>query len=381
MLNSIQCSGCGACAVVCPRNCIAMTADEAGFLYPQVDESRCVTCGLCEKTCPIGKQSECGQTPLAFAVINQEVAIRKESTSGGVFTLVARQVLQNGGSVFGAAVTEGLKIVHVGVTREKDLHRLRGAKYVQSDVGNTYTLARQRLEEGKQVLYTGTPCQIAGLKAYLGKEYENLICQDVICHGTPSPEAWRKYVDQRQRQAGAKVTAVSFRYKSPEWADYSLRMTFENGKVYQIPMDQDPYLRAFLHDLSLRAGCYNCAFKGVHREADLTLADFWGVWDVLPDMDDHRGTSLVLVHSEKGREVLENIRPLTQCREVDCKTALEYNPSMLRSPTMPESREKFFAGIRENDFDGVVNILVPPPGLKTRLVKKGKRMLKRLLRR
>lgn len=379
MLKNLHCSGCGACAAICPKSCITMTADEEGFLYPKVDKSRCVKCGLCEKICPATKQPENEAAPKAFALINREEAVRRDSTSGGVFTLLARQVLSTGGVVYGAAVTSEMKIAHVEVEREADLPRLRGSKYVRSDTGHTYAQAKQRLLEGKTVLYTGTPCQIAGLKAYLGKDYQRLICQDVICHGAPSPMAWQKYLTQRQREAGAKATAVSFRYKQPDWADYSLRLTFENGRTYQATADRDTYLKAFLHDLSLGHGCYHCAFKGLHREADLTLADFWGVWDVKPEMDDHKGTSLVLVHSEKGSQLLEKIRPLTHCQEVPAAEALAHNSSMFRSPAMPPAREQFFTGIRHNDFDSVVNILCPRPNLKTRLKKKTKRFINKLL--
>ena len=373
-----DCCGCGACAAACPRGCIQMRADEEGCLYPFIDGARCTGCGLCQKACPMGSQPS-GGLPEAYALINGDGAVRRDSTSGGVFTLLAEAVLETGGLVFGAAMQGDMTVRHVAAERPQELAALRGSKYVQSDTGDTYRQAKQYLTEGRTVLYTGTPCQISGLKGYLGKDYVNLICQDVICHGAPAPAVWQRYVAHREGKAGAKCSAVSFRCKEPDWVDYSLRMTFENGAVYQATARQDPYLRAFLRDLSLRPSCYHCSFKGESRPADLTLGDFWGVWGLEPQLHDGKGTSLVLVHSEKGRRLLESVLPKTRWKTVDPQPALAHNPSVTRAPAQPPSRAAFRQEIGQEDFAAVVDRHCPRMSPLKRLIKRGKRFLKKHL--
>ena len=315
----------------------------------------------------------------AYAAINSNEVIRKESSSGGVFTLLAEDVLARGGVVFGAAVTEQMRIAHIPVERAEQLHRLRGSKYVRSHLGDSYKKAEEYLKAGRPVLFTGTPCQIAGLKAYLKCDYDNLLCQDLICHGAPMADVWEKYVQYRQQQAGAEAIAVNFRDKSTGWEDYSISMTFENGAVYKRLFCDDPYMKAFLKDLSLGKSCYRCAFKGMQRQADITLADFWGVKNVYPQMYDGKGTSAVFAHTEKGMEALERIKPQMQLCPVDPEAIVARNPAMIRSVAEPKTRAVFLKEISADDFAAVVGKYLPREPLAKKLLTVVKRTVKKLL--
>lgn len=313
----------------------------------------------------------------AYAAICREEAIRMASSSGGVFSLIARDVLSRGGVVFGAAVTEGLQIAHICVESAQQLHRLRGSKYVRSQLADVYSQAKACLQAGRPVLFTGTPCQIGGLRAYLKEDYENLLCQDLICHGAPMASVWEHYVNYREKKAGAKAVSVNFRDKSTGWSGYSLEMTFENGEVYRQSVYKDPYMRAFLQDLSLGTACYSCAFKGMDRQADITLADFWGVEQLMPHMHDNKGTSLIFVHSEKGQQLLERIQPQLKLEAVDGVLAAAHNPAMLRPAQRPEKREAFLKEVNGENFEKVVNKYCPRPSLLRRVIRKLKRVIRK----
>lgn len=318
-------------------------------------------------------------TMTAYAAINTEEAVRSVSSSGGVFTLLAEDVLARGGVVFGAAVTEQMQVAHIPVEQVEQLHRLQGSKYVRSQLGDSYKQAQEYLQAGRPVLFTGTPCQIAGLKAYLKQDHENLLCQDLICHGAPMADVWKKYVQYRQQQAGAKAASVSFRDKSVSWEDYSFCMTFENGTVYKRVFREDPYMKAFLKDLSLGNSCYRCAFKGMQRQADITLADFWGVKSACPQMYDGKGTSAVFVHTEKGAEVLERIKPRLRLRPVDAAAIVAQNPAMIHSAAEPKNRAAFLEALDAENFADVVQRYYPQEPLGKKLLMKTKRAVKKLL--
>lgn len=335
-----NCTGCGACAGICPKNCISMTTDAEGFAYPRVDESMCVNCGLCERVCPLtaGLTSCDTPEPEAFAAFAGDTSLRLASSSGGIFSLLARQVLHGGGVVFGAAFAEDFSVCHVGIHSEAELETLRGSKYVQSDLRSTFRQAKQALEEGKTVLYSGTGCQIAGLRAFLGKDYENLLCVDVLCHGVPSPLVWRKYLTEQDKT----VSAVHFRVKEPSWRDYRFGLDYADGTCYRIPREDDLYMALFLQNVSLRPSCYDCRFKGLHRLSDLTLGDFWGIERHMPHMDDNRGTSVVLVHTEKGKALLSLVEDSLMLERADVNKALPPASDARRSVRPHPRREAFF---------------------------------------
>lgn len=253
--DKTNCSGCHACANACPKNCISMVSDEEGFWYPQVNKEKCIDCGLCEKVCPIIHkwQPDDSRKTTAIAAINLNEEIRLESSSGGIFTLKAEKIIDQGGVVFGAAFSDDFKSVrHICVDNKADLEKLRGSKYVQSKISDTYKHAKEYLDSGRKVLFSGTPCQIGGLYSYLRKPYENLLTQDIICHGVPSPMVWEKYVEKCERKAASEMQRVFFRHKKYGWKSYSMAMEFTNHTKYIRTLLEDPYMRLFLSNSCLR---------------------------------------------------------------------------------------------------------------------------------
>ncbi len=352
-----SCSGCHACANACPENCIQMVSDEEGFWYPQVDKEKCIDCGLCEKVCPIihnWKPDDSRKTK-AMAAINLNEEIRLKSSSGGIFTLIAEEIINQGGVVFGAAFTKDFRSVyHKCVDNIADLEKLRGSKYVQSRIGDAYKQAKDFLDNGRKVLFTGTPCQIGGLYSYLRKPYENLFTQDIICHGVPSPMVWKKYVEEREKKSASKTQRMFFRNKKYGWKTFAVLFEFSNNTEYVKNLREDSFMRAFLSNSCLRPSCYDCSFKSVKRQADITLADFWGIQNVLPDMDDDNGTSLVLVHSVKGESLIEKLKDKFKYQEVDTSVVEKYNSAAVKSVAVNVKRKKFLLDIQRKDFEKTV---------------------------
>lgn len=344
-----DCMGCYACYNICPTKCISMETDEEGFWYPKVDTSKCVECGACQRVCPIINGIEKTKNKVqAFGVINNESFVRENSSSGGIFSLIAETVLQKEGVVFGAAFDENYLVSHQEIRTLDELWKIRGSKYLQSRIGDTYEQAKKLLEAGTLVLFSGTPCQIEGLRRYLRKEYTNLIAIDIACHGVPSPKIWETYLKERIEESGSKVKSVMFRCKETGWKHYSVRICFENGKEYCNIFESDPYMLSFLLNYSLRPSCGTCHFKGIHRASDITLADFWGIENILPEFDDDKGTSLVLVHSLKGRECLEEIKERIRIEDVDINQAILENKAIIETSTLAAKREKYFKVIGKN---------------------------------
>ena len=322
--DKAKCCGCCACQNACPVHCIEMIEDVEGFYYPQIDREKCISCGKCERVCPVLKKhqitrkdsglqkennitSECAVTDTSYIAVNKDEQIRMDSSSGGIFNLLGEYILESHGVVFGAAFESDSTVRHIMVERKEDLWKLRGSKYVQSQMGDTYTLVKQQLEKKTRVLFSGTPCQVAGLKEFLEKDYENLFTVDVLCHGVPSGKVFGKYLEERKKEYGADLTAVNFRYKSTGWKKFSVRLEFDGGKEYVKRAGHEPYMQIFLSNIALRPSCYDCQFKGTDRASDLTIGDAWGVDDYRPDMDDDKGTSIIWLHSEKGVRMFEQM--------------------------------------------------------------------------
>ena len=357
-----RCSGCHACANACPKNCIQMISDEEGFWYPQVDKEKCIDCGLCEKVCPIIHkwQPDDSRTTTAMAAINLNEEIRLKSSSGGIFTLIAEEIINQGGVVFGAAFADDFRLVHhICVENAANLEKLRGSKYVQSKIGDTYKQAKAFLDSGRKVLFTGTPCQIGGLYSYLRKPYVNLFTQDIICHAVPSPMVWEKYVDEREKKAASKTQRMFFRHKKYGWKTFAVLFEFSNNTAYVKNLREDSFMRAFLSNSCLRPSCYDCSFKSVKRQADITLADFWGVQYVLSDMDDNKGTSLVIVHSKKGLELLSAIKEHIQTKETNIENAIKYNPALISSVSVGSKRDAYMNVIKATGVDELADRLFP----------------------
>lgn len=350
-----NCTGCYACENVCPKGCITMESDPEGFWYPKVDMEKCNNCGLCERVCPIIHKKEEKNSPRTYACYNKNQKIRMESSSGGIFNLIAEQILDNDGVIFGARFDEKFNVIHDYLETKEELEAFRGSKYVQSRIGDTYKQAKGFLKQGRQVLFTGTPCQIGGLKSYLQKDYDNLFCVDIVCHGVPSPKVWQKYISYQEDCYASFPWRITFRRKDRGWKRYSVSLLFNNDTEYLKSYKEDLYMKAFLKNVCLRPSCYACNFKTLHRESDITLADFWGIQNILPELDNDKGTSLIFVNSMKGKRLFNKIQNQVVYQEVDIEKAVSYNPSAIKSSEMNSKREAFFNDLDQLSLGKLVN--------------------------
>lgn len=326
------CTGCGACAACCPMNCITMEPDEKGFAHPFIDTEKCVNCGKCTKVCPVSNRIiDRGIMPIAYAAQNRDENIRRESSSGGVFFELAKEMIKQNGVVIGATIDADNEVKHICCTTMEMIPLLQGSKYVQSDLGNIFEIAKENIRNNIPVLFSGTPCQIAGLKAYLNENPENLITVDMICHGVPTPALWEKYKEFREKQASSEIRSVSFRNKTEGWKNFSLRLNFQNGSEYRKTVGEDSYLQFFVNDFSIRDSCNLCPFRTMNRQADITLADFWNVSKMVRQITDDLGTSLVLIHTAKGKALMNCIEPQLRLVQVDAKKITNDNTSYLKN--------------------------------------------------
>lgn len=338
-----KCCGCSACANVCQKKCITMISDEKGFLYPYVNKSECVDCGLCNKICPILNPKSNVEEKSAYAAYNRDDETRKVSSSGGIFGCIANEILNKGGVVFGAAYADNFKsIKHIGVESKEDLPKLYGSKYLQSVIGDSYQSAEAYLKTDRKVLFVGTSCQIAGLKAYLRKDYENLLTVDVICHGTPSPRVWKDYADEKEDEFQSKIVAADFRNKRFGWDKSVLLLLFANGAEYCAFGSKDEYIRGFLMNLYLRESCYKCACKGNNVLSDISLGDFWGIESVLPNFNDNKGVSAIILNTANGKNFFNNIRSEMVTETVTYDDVLNGNPALIKPVEKPSKSDKFW---------------------------------------
>ena len=382
--NHEACTGCGSCAAVCPKGCIQMTADDEGFFYPQIDQDQCVDCKKCESACAVLHPPKVGDTAQIHAAQNMDSVIRQESSSGGVFTALAELFIRKGGAVCAAVYNEDFSVEHKIAFTVEEIAPMRGAKYVQSYAGHLFQQLKQLLANGRPLMFVGTPCQCAGLRAYLGQEHENLLLVDMICHGVPAPSVWKAYLARRRAldAEGSEIAAINLRDKSTGWSKYaySVKFQYTDGRVYSVQQGQDPYMRGFVGDLYLRPSCSHCSFKGINRCSDLTLADCWGIWDSHPAFDDNKGTSLVLLQSPKGRTMWQRVSDQFQCVTLSAEAVAQCNPSAVTSATPHDLREEFFARLRAGEpVDELIwAVLLPPTPPRQGIIK---RVLNRILSR
>lgn len=373
--NKNHCCGCSACAQICPKQCIAMMPDSEGFCYPKINETICVKCGLCEKVCPMLKSQNMQGQVHAWAAYCKEDKIRLASSSGGIFSLLAEEILEEGGVVFGAAFDGQMMVHHVAVESVRDLERLRGSKYLQSRIENSYADVKAYLAADRKVLFSGTACQIAGLLYFLGRPYEKLWTVDVLCHGVPTPTLWKNYLSEQNRAFKMPVRQISFRDKSQGWKKYQMAWKVEGGEIYRQPASRNPYMRLFLSNICLRPSCYDCHFKGFPRVSDLTLGDCWGVEQHSPEMDDDKGTSVVIVNTEKGNTLREKIASRCVWKEEKLDVLLPPTADSRKSVQPHPNRRRFFLLMVEDKPVSALLQLIRP-SFKKRVQNKCKQILK-----
>lgn len=374
--NKKDCCGCSACVQRCPRQCIALIEDEEGFLYPQVNLDSCIDCGLCERVCPMIHQSSPRQPLNVYAAINPNDEVRHSSSSGGLFIPLAEKVIESGGVVFGVKWNHHFEAVHAYTEIKEGLIEFQGSKYVQSRVGQTFQQAEQFLKQGRQVLYSGTPCQIAALKLFLRKSYDNLLTIDFVCHGVPSPGVFRWYLNEEinkvahrgpqgktitdstlipsiaqadvfVRDYGYVIKNISFRDKRTGWRFHSFVLTLQtfmapHKRVTRTSRsNKNAFMCGFASDLYNRPSCHDCPARSGKSGSDITLADYWGIEHVKPELDDNKGVSAITVNTDRGKQLLNSIS-LT-IHETSFEDFTKHNRAYANSFPQPSSRAKFFA--------------------------------------
>ncbi len=341
--NMGQCYGCSACAAICPKKAITMTKNAEGFLYPVIDDEICVDCGMCQAVCPaLNNTYNNFDKPVGMAAAAND-EIRSISSSGGIFPLYAQYVLKRGGAVCGAAYDEKWSVKHIIIEDAKDIRRLQGSKYVQSEIGTCYSEVRKLLEADRYVLFTGTPCQVAGLKGYLRRDYEKLLTIDLICHGVPSPKAFRLFL--KQTAGKREIAGINFRHKiDGKWGGNDLSITYKNGEV-EIHDKNSTYYHSFLMNYSLRNSCQDCQFSRMPRQGDVSLGDFWGYKNYNKELSDGKGLSVMLVNNEKGMAVTREIDAETKFildDNVPTSDIGRFNPHIYIKPVFHHGRDDFY---------------------------------------
>lgn len=347
-----SCCGCSACTSACPVGCIVMTCDSEGFLYPAVDEDTCVGCQRCESVCPFLNGEGVAPVTVTYAARSLDPELLHESSSGGVFTELCKPVLSAGGVVYGVAMDANCRgCSFMRVESIDGMAPLRGSKYMQADSRGVYELVDKDIKSGRKVLFSGTPCQVNALSRYLGDRRYDVLLVDCICHGVPSPRLWAESIADLEARKCASVNSVNFRCKEASWHRPGLRAELGDTALFQ-PLDESPYLRMFLKDVSLRESCYSCVAKDT-RSSDITMADFWGVESVVPEMSDELGCSLVIARTPGGAEALREVRNAIEMKEVDYATAVLSNPSVSKSARRPPERDVFFQELEKIGYEGV----------------------------
>ena len=357
--NKVDCCGCNACGDVCAHKAITFKTDIEGFWYPEVDKEKCVDCGLCEKVCPIinidALKNNDYEEPLCYAAIHKNYEVRFDSTSGGLFSAFAEKFYKDKGYVGGAIYNDDWSVRQFISAEKSDLPKLRSSKYEQSNLEGFYRQVRDLVKLGEKVLVCGSPCQMAALRAFLNhKDYENLLILDFVCRGTNSPMISRKYLDGLERKHQSKIIYKKSKNKEFGWNLLTATFRYANGDNEYITRENNPFTRGYLGTgLFCRPSCYDCKFKGFPRIADITLADFWGIDKVAPEMYDNLGTSLVLINNPKGKAFFDAIQQKLKAVELSYKTALAGNPSLTK-PSLQASgidRESFFRDAQTMEFD------------------------------
>lgn len=345
--DKTKCSGCTACQHSCPVKCIKMKEDFEGFIYPNVEKSKCIECGICEKICPIlsdTKQVE-NHNIVTYALRTKNDNDLMESTSGGFTTPFAKWIFSQNGVVYAATYDDEFNVVHKEFDKyDEEFIVSRGSKYVQSHIGNSFVNIKTRLESGLLVAFIGTPCQVAGLMKFLRKSYENLITVDLVCHGTPSPKLWRKYLKYQKIKYSSDISKINFRKKTYGYHSGTMSIEFKNGKEYTGSARVDYMLKSFFKEISSRPACYECSFKSLERESDFTIYDCWHMGELVSNVkDDDKGYTNVIVRTDKAKMVLNSIKKFYHVYEVDTEKAIKLDGSMIRKSAIAHpQRDQYY---------------------------------------
>lgn len=348
-----DCCGCQVCMNACSVSCIHMKKDKEFFLYPEIDEQKCIECHVCERVCPAlnREKSNSEFDKKVYACWNLDTGKRRDSTSGGIITALSEQVISEGGVVVGAYYRNDFTVAHMIGVSEKDISKLRQSKYMQSDIGFIYRETKKILAEGKKVLFCGTPCHNAALRNYLKKIPDNLYQCDFICRGVISSGVFKAYLAYLEKKYGGKTIKVQFKNKDLGWNRFSTKIWFDNGRTYIKDRYHDPYMVSYLrYGVSLRPSCYECKYKGTDRYADITVGDFWGIGKKDPNLDDNKGTSLVMINSDKGASVFQKVLNHLAYTECSIDDIPGGNMCLSQSPRKGEYREVFFKDLGKKSF-------------------------------
>ncbi len=353
-----KCCGCSACAAVCPVKAITMNEDIEGFLYPYIDNGKCVSCNVCSKVCPVERPLKFNSIRNVYAVKHNNEQIRLGSSSGGVFTAMAEQIIKQGGSVYGAKFDEHFRVIHDRAVSMDECKKFRGAKYVQSAVENVYQKITDDLSKGIKVLFTGTPCQVDGIKSYLEQKktanQNNLITCDIVCHGVASPLIWREYIDFAKKDKD--ITQITFRNKSNGWHKSELRIDMNDGSYSSSPHSQNPYSQMYFNHYITRPYCAECKYANISRVGDITIGDFWGIENTFPKFDDDKGVSLVMINTQAGADFFDMIKG----NLITVGTDVEHSqqPSLYQPSAAAKDRALFWNEYKKHGLVYVMRIFV-----------------------
>lgn len=384
-INKEDCTGCTACFSICPVSAISMEKDKEGFLYPEVDTDKCIECGLCEKVCPITNNNNAEKTTKntpkkIYALKHKDDKVRKSSASGGAYTAITDYMFERNPDstiCYGASYTEYHKVVHLAANEPYERNKFRGSKYIQSDLGNTFRNIKKELKDGKSIIFTGTPCQVDGLKNFLKLaevDMKNLILNDLICHGVPSPMLWKDYIDFLEITNKSKLQTISTRTKVDGWRQFAPIAEFENGKIKNTTPDVRTFLQLFYSRLALRPACYECKYSSIQRTSDITIADFWGIEHSHPEFYDDLGVSLVLANTEKGEALINETAKYAEILESDLNNCIKYQHNLQEPTPKPPNRDAMWNDYYRNGFK-----YVAIKYLKYSMFDRGKNLVKRIL--
>lgn len=351
-----ECCACGACANICPKNAILMSTDDMGFYYPKIDNKKCIKCGLCKKVCAFQNMNVEFEEPiLSYAAQHRDIRLLQSSSSGGVFAAISSIILNRNGVVFGCAYNDIMQAEHVCINNKSDLEKIHGSKYVESNLKDNYKKTKEYLKKGKWVLFTGTPCQIAGLKAYLGNDYYNLVTIDLICHGVPSSEFFRDYIRHLEQEMHSDIIDFKFRDKSKGWGILG-KVKYKNGNsvcekiIFPI---FSSYITYFLKGDIYRDSCYTCKYAGGRRQGDFTMGDYWGIDDNYEEIYAKNGVSILLVNTKKAVDFLEELQSHMILHETSYSNASIQNRQLVQPVRISKFRETIFETWRKGGYKAV----------------------------